>query len=511
MLHAFSFYLYKIYPVRFSSSFLQVIEFLIKFGADPCQQDCDRNTVVHSIICQAYYHPQHESRFVVNIQHFLALLTDKQLKSLFKMENYFGLRPVEFAAQLGLCELLQAFMDIPGVYLYRVENYGMTQYRYYDVTDYESTSGRPSTKSPLTLLTFTDEPNLHKNTYQQLHSNSSLFAKWYEAKFLTNIPMISIVAALQVLYIACYLVYDMDTSFYGKQFDPDNSTKHCRPKFAPVMSSSVIEALQIIMMIFSSISVLMVVYEIIKNFSSSYWPLYNTIDGRKKLKLHHTVYRWSSLLFSITVIINIALQVTVGKEAYHFYELSRVICPILAIWQILAVLQLLPRIGHFVITVQAILEDVMHFMIIYSLFIIPFLHSFQTIINTNTNTGCYEEFTTVFGVLYSVFLTTLNMVDFTSYDIRNQELLYVSHISFTFVVSILMANFFIAILSSSVNRISKNKHVALNNQRSYIAFLMESWYGRVFKGFYLNLKRKHFKFEKDKILIVTVRTLYKFD
>ena len=180
-------------------------------------------------------------------------------------------------------------------------------------------------------------------------------------------------------------------------------------------------------------------------------------------------------------------------------------CPIMAIWNILQVIQLLPSIGPFVITIYNILGDVLNFSVIYLIMMIPFLHSFQTVINSNTNVGCIKSFDSLFRVLYSLFLTMLNMIDYTTYDIRSLEVLLVAHITYTFVVSIMMINFFIALLADTVNKTTEYKETVLAIQRHSVAVMMEKRCQWLFKSLYLKLKKKYFEYEDGKFFLVQVK------
>ena len=281
---------------------------------DPCEQDCHGNNVVHNMIMQIFYNPELEDTILESFAYLVTLLSEDQIRRILMAENTFSLRPVQFAAQHGSCRMVIAIMDIPGVYFYREERHGLTTYQWYDVTDYEASAERFA-KSPLLLLTFIDmktiSHNIETNGFNELYTKS-LMAKWLDAKFKTNIPFILMLLVFRVMYIACYIALDMDTSFYDKEDDfvPDNSTNHCRPSFAPVMSFSTKTALRSILFICPVCVIVIDIIEISVNKFKGYWHLNNAVEGKKHWVVQAIFYKYANLIFSIFVLIYVCLGVS---------------------------------------------------------------------------------------------------------------------------------------------------------------------------------------------------------
>ena len=184
----------------------------------------------------------------------------------------------------------------------------------------------------------------------------------------------------------------------------------------------------------------------------------------------------------------------------------RVVCPVLGVWAIMYFIQLLPSIGHFVITIQVMLTDMLHFFMIYALIIIPFMHSFQVIINNHSNEGCTDSFTELFQVAYSLFRIMLNTLDVTKFDIKNREVLYITHVAYTFLVSIMMINFFIALMTNSVNSVSKYRRFAMCTQRSTVSFLMEQRCHQKLKCLYQLFTKNFYVNDGHKVLLVETQS-----
>ena len=438
----------------------------------------------------------------------MSLLSEDQVRCILMAENMYSLRPVEFAAQHGSSRMVTAIMDIPGVYLSREERHGLTTYQWYDVTDYEA-SGERFAKSPLLLLAFVDTKVSDTRSFNCLLLESWI-EKWYDAKFKTNIPFIVLLFVVRVLYIGCYILMDMDTSFYG-EYVHGNTTQFCRPDFAPVLSGVTKNILRVVLLACAVFTTVVDVTEIGLNCMKRYWHLNNTVESKKKWLVQVVFYKCCNLIFSLFVVIYVILGIFADEQYATFYDIFRVTCPILAVWNILYFFQLLPSIGSFIIAIQTILQDLLNFSIVYIIFMIPFIHSFQTVINTNTNTGCIKNFDNPFRIAYSLFITMLNMMDYTTYDIRNLEVLLLAHVAYTFVVSIMMINFFIALLSNSVNKIGGCKSTVMCIQRCSVAMVMERRCRWLFKSVYSKLKQKYFQYENGRYFIVRVKSVLQDD
>ena len=141
-------------------------------------------------------------------------------------------------------------------------------------------------------------------------------------------------------------------------------------------------------------------------------------------------------------------------------------------------------------------------IVVYWLIVNPFLHSFQIVINSNTQEGCTDEFTDVFQVVYSLFRVMLNMLDVTQFHVTNPQVLYITHMAFTFLVSIMMINFFIALMSNSVNSVYSFRHSVVCTQRRAVAYCLEQRCSWPFRCLYTKLQSKRYIYEGEKVLII---------
>ena len=469
-------------------------------------QDMNSNNILHKMILQIYFHPELEDKVMHNLFLFLDLLKPDQTKTLLKAENKYGLRPLEFACQHGVCCFVTALMEVPGVYKYKQETKGILTYTYYDVTDYEGNHvGHRRHLSPLLLLAYIDRDALGRKANEILRKTDYM-KKWREAKFSSGIPLLLLLFLLRLFYLGVYFAYEMDSSVYNYQ---ENSTDFCIAEFSIRLSPSVRLGLAIYLLVHSCISVLIDIAEIAINFSKRKWPLYHTVRSKKHVMVHVAIYRSCNLIFALFMIIYVTVSTLNGRspEDILFFSIARMICPVLSVWNFLFFIQLLPSIGHFVISIQEVLKDMFHFCLVYFLLFMPFTHTFKTFVNNNTKVGCMEEFTTLFRAAYSLFSVMLNMLSFKEFEVRNVEVLFLSHIVFTFLVSIMMINFFIALLSDTVSRVNSHRETAILRQRIAVCFVLEERLGGILRRVFPNMHQLEMIDDR----VVLVQTRYNFE
>ena len=452
--------------------FLQAAAVMLKAGADPCQQDCHGNNIIHVLILQAFLHTDIMDNVSRNLSTFLSLITDDQLGALLKTENKYGLFPLEFAAQHGLAGIYTILMETP-TYKIKEEKKGLITRIWYDITDYEGNGNRRHF-SPLRMFVFEDRRMLAESNFNSILETNELMVQWSQAKFRNDLHVIILLFFTRILYLTCYFVYDIDTSFMG-DYDPDNTTHFCRKRSAVVLNSNVRTGFGIYLIVHSSATIIADVTEILRSFTHKEWPMWSTVTGKKELVVQVSVYRFNNLMFAVFVLVFITISFyALDEQDIFILNVFRMVCPVLSAWSILFFMQMLPSIGHFVIGIQLIVKDMVHFVIVYTLMFQPFAHTFHIFINTNTNEGCIDAFSTLISSNYSLFMVMLNMIDLRMLDIRNKAVLLVAHMVFTFLISIMMINFFIALLSNSVNAVNSHSNKAIMRQRLAVSFLVES-------------------------------------
>ena len=474
----------------------RVLKVLLHAGASLTQTDCNKNNIIHNLVILLVYNPELESHVLKQYKFLVNYASHEQVRVILHHENKFGLRPLEFAAQHGLNGLLVTIMDTPGVYLYKEERKGLTLHKWYDITEYESCDGScRSEKSPLWLMNFSDKNSISDEAFEVIFKKAFI-QQWQNHKFITALPVIFIWFLLRAAFVSAYFVYDMDTSWYK-----DNITS-CRMEGAVILSPTSKLALTIYLLVQAGITIMFDVIETIKMFTKSEWPVWHSIKGKKNILVQVHFYRYTNFTFSVLIaIVSPLLFFKAPDYNPDFLEIIRVFCPVVAMWSVLYFVQLLPCVGYFIITIVDMLKHLLNFSIVYTLLVFPFILSFLKYINANTLEGCIPEFSSFFRGSYSVFTIMLNMINLTSYKIRDNGYLLASHVLFTFAISIMLINFFIAVMSGSVNELFAYKKEALVIQRCTVAYIIEKRWKWLLKPYYRYMNKKNLHRDGDRILL----------
>ena len=159
------------------------------------QVDCHGNNFIHSLIAYVAYNPEMEDRLISVYADIVRELDGQDLRNVLHQENRHGLRPLEFAAQHGQGSFVMAILNTPDVYLTKQETHGLTRYKWYNITEYESRynvsggSGSRCCKSPLLLMTYVDKARALTDSYGKFIESDAI-RSWFRSKLLLNIPLL---------------------------------------------------------------------------------------------------------------------------------------------------------------------------------------------------------------------------------------------------------------------------------------------------------------------------------
>ena len=95
----------------------------------------------------------------------------------------------------------------------------------------------------------------------------------------------------------------------------------------------------------------------------------------------------------------------------------------------------------------------------------------------------------------------LNMINLREIEGPEPLSLYILHILYVFMVSILLLNFLIAIFSDSVNNVNQNHNVIYDIQTLSVIHTVENRLQWLFKKWYLHRSKKLFVCEHDRIYL----------
>ena len=172
-----------------------------------------------------------------------------------------------------------------------------------------------------------------------------------------------------------------------------------------------------------------------------------------------------------------------------------------SVWTILYFVQMLPAVGHFVNSIQRMLGIMFQFIFVYMLVLSPYPHLFKFLLTGED--GCsVDGFANIGEGTYTTFKVMLNMVEFTSYEEAARGGSFILHIIYVFLVAILLVNFLIALLSSSVGEIVEAGDVIMMLQRLSVVTLVERRMTWFLPTYYKLLHRFAYRCEKGRIFLV---------
>ena len=150
-------------------------------------------------------------------------------------------------------------------------------------------------------------------------------------------------------------------------------------------------------------------------------------------------------------------------------------------------IQLLPHIGHYVIIVQSMIGDILHFQLLFWLMFLPFPFTFYLVVQSGLDCSNSNEFGDFVRMVYDSFLILINLFDISYYMNRVESpwLLAAVHILFVLICAIMMLNFLIALLSNSVSKIAKHSHIIMPLQSLSVIFSIESRCFKLLRNYYV--------------------------
>ena len=160
-------------------------------------------------------------------------------------------------------------------------------------------------------------------------------------------------------------------------------------------------------------------------------------------------------------------------------------------------LQTFPWIGDSIISIQGMVKDIVRFIVLLFIFMIPFMHIFYLGVAVTSNEGCIDDFKNVARSFYTLFRISLNMVDITSYDLRVADAFYMMHVIYVYIVGIVLLNFLIAVMSNIQSQLDENRRMLSTLNKLSIACYAENRLRHVVTCYYAWARHRHFAQQPD--------------
>ncbi|XP_013398780.1 uncharacterized protein LOC106165213 [Lingula anatina] len=466
------------------------LDILLQHGACVEQHDDGRN-IMHALVWAAYIWPNQEKK-CHEIFYFLQKNIPKDIfTSLLLQEDNLRLRPVELAAALGVLPLIQAIFSVDGIYRHVRKSHGLRKLVYYDVTEYHFSNSSDKErfyKSPLLMLAFLKPAVLGRPTTPMILSSSAMDT-WIEAS-LKNMTIPIVISGLMRVFYAVIFCFTVMATFHEITQSQtrrlaaaaSNTTSHLAAAATNVTCSaaqsiaisgeienkSFVFGCQMFVSITCLIAILNEILTTVTVHCLSWKPKYKfarLMMSDSKTIVSANIYRIFSFLHAVLVLLALPLSGHVVESLNEppmiilalIYLTFSFAC-ILNVWFVLYIVQLAPRIGYFVVVFQKMMLDMSRFSVIFILVIIQFAFVFYALLAETCNND-FPDFIWSFYSTFKIMLNTINVTGYVEQTDPRVLALAVQHLLYVFTIAILLLNFLIGIMTSSVSILHENRQV----------------------------------------------------
>ena len=496
---------------------VNAMKFLVDQGTDIFQENCFGENVIHSLVASSSLELTPEENEVKFHETITTILDKGKVKKLLMHEDINGLRPLEMAANLGCLLLFKAIHLTPDVYVQNIIKRGVYIESWIDVTEYESYElGNRRYKAPLRLFAHLDKNVASSGKHGDI-LHCDLIKVWLEAKSnCMQIPLILMFAPMVPVFFlfliqVTFLPSRMDahnlTSGVNKSYGQSLQTAQCQNEHLYFsVCSEVNFALTTFILINSLVTVVVLPILLIKNDKILRKVNLKDLQKDKDFIVNDRSFHLSHIFCGILIIVIEIFMMVDNPSTDMFLNLLIATASGFSSWSILYILQLSSFIGYFSIAMQKMVWVLWKFIILFVIIFLPFVHTFYRLLQGKS--GCASEVfsPSVVEHYHNTFLMLLNMVDITQfkYETFNDKyyLVLLAHVSYVFMLSILLINFLIALLSHSISEVMQNKELHMLIQKLTVITMSEQAIEFVRLGCLVKYaQKKHFLVKNGKIFL----------
>ena len=491
-----------------------VIKVFLDNSIDVTYVNADHGTLVHYMIHLCSINHEEEEDIAELYQWFIGLLSDGVKLKLLGAENKQGIKPIELATEYGLFKLFKSIMETKDVYMVEEEAIGVLTYQRFDITEYEGSEGSRSGKSPLAFITYMSENCLSKPGIADLFSWMPL-EQWYQMKTAASWPLVCIWLLLRVGTIMSYYALMGSHMERSALKDANISTirssltglSWCDGDLDLTFSATSKTVLLWYVTIYSACVIILdmceLIYAVVLRRPYAIYQMcihhHNTVVSIQFHRISQHILSWVFTAGGLPILLDL------GPDYEIIAEVTNVGAAIGYFGSILYFLQLVPSIGHNVVTIQRMISDLFHFSILFFLCVSPFARYFVIFFANNSNEGCIDSFGSFTDSMYSSFTIMLNMVNFGEFDVANRNIIRIAHLCFVFIIAILLVNFLIALMSNSASEISQNKLLVQKLERLQVANILEFRLGWALRCYYMWMKNRRGMVVDNRVLLTNIQ------
>ena len=490
-----------------------VVESFIHHGCNVLTTDGNGRNAIHCIIYMCFMRTDYENEMLKTLQLIARNVSSSIMSDLLLQEDRDGLRPLEYALHLGVSSVALQIFSFVSVHTAEKQYHGTSITWSIDITQYEISGGRMY-RSPLLLFVMYDRTNIDDKNFKNLFF-SSVTQQWMVAKYKALRVFILLWFLSRFIFMLLYWAVDAtllimeEEYFHNLNGTSTNLTQGTctQDKFSSFISRRVVYIFIIYLYIHC---VVQLVYDTIEHytlfFRAEHRWIGRTPRGRKNSIVHVLFYRISQTLLYITVIMGLTFRLLRLHLNYelppNFDAFALILITFWLTWSMLQFVQLLPGVGHFVVALQRLLANLLSYITVFALFTFVFAEMFFRIVNIN-HTECAKQFDFHSGTyIYSTFLVLIHMFDFRTIETEDRVTLYLLHITYVFMASIMFINFLIALFSSTVTWVNSHKDLILNVQSLSMFIILEH------RLSYVNLVNRYFKKYQSQFFVEENGKLY---
>ena len=188
-----------------------------------------------------------------------------------------------------------------------------------------------------------------------------------------------------------------------------------------------------------------------KEWYRNHIPVYlQTVKGTKKFLYDYGGHRINQFLISIGILAHVITRLLRYEFEFGLSQLVSGLWYFLIMSQMVNVIvffvQAIPRMGFYAVILQRMSSlFMMHFALIFMIVATPYIITIHRLVNYG-QVVCQQNFNSIYHTIYSIFLITFNILDFTNIEGSDEYLIvmYIIHIVFVLLIGVLLLNFLVA-------------------------------------------------------------------
>ncbi|XP_074645792.1 uncharacterized protein LOC141902047 [Tubulanus polymorphus] len=474
------------FPLVLAASFGagRCVRAMIEDGVDVTVQDKIGCNCFHAIVVVVAHDRGLEEKYMDIYSDIVSLLGQVDRRALLMQENSEGFTPLELAAKEGTYGLFRLILDTPGVYMEIVAERGVHTVLRYDLSMYEDGRlNRRNMHCPLRMLVFLKREGLASFLNNNIHQ-MPIIHEWTNYRIRKSIPYIVLILIARVLYVIFAYIWSYPL-FCGASHNIINNPKNMSIQQFEIDGKDRLKCTGTVVL--TTITIITSILYILEAVFQIGWYL---MKSYSRQMLSNMLKEWSyvaytsfyqSCQFLLSILVLSSCVVTLVKQnltyANYFHALY---FPMLLI-MLLSVLELLPKIGSFAITLQNMICLFINFIIATSLIKVMFAMFFQHIY---WRTDSFPN---------SVFKILLLESGATQFNVANAPVyVQISYIVFYYLAAVMLMNYLIAVMTSEATDGQDVKTLVQNLRRLGCAYHAQECIGHTIEKIFEIKPKKRF-------------------